>query len=545
MRKPQVFTVQPMVLKAPAPSLAGLIDGCAATAVKTRLSRQCTPLALAALSASVLLGGAAWATATHLAAVHYQPEGIVIQIADGKMAAPSIETWPNIRDGVKTELILVRMPGCTGDYTSLQQVGSQEINGHSEVKQFWITPFSTDPKAEQGTQVVLEVETPAEAPEFTPQVLSQGHDQWVITLQGKTNRPNGPWSLEAKTPSSPEDVLTPVTPEPQADAEIKSARHPQGKATQQAHGVTAASGQSLLAALNQSKQRQAEMGLQLAASQQALAESHAQEVALQARLSSYENILESAGVDPKKEERLEATAVIQNLRSALVKVAQKLKAAEESLAQKQNDASILKAPLSVRSDPRENLLPIAALGLAETSQTPPTAPTLTPGHKALPPSGKPTNVSKPVMTAVPKNLPSVPSASPAANKLALPSANSPIPVKQSGSVQTKKEDPEATLKLALQKTPFNADGYLNLADFYVARKDWANAKSTLLMLTRMKPDNAQSYYYLALIGLQQKDKKNAQAMLTQYAQRNPGDAPGIQKLKKAIQGKPSSNAPTP
>ena len=496
-----------------------------------------------ALALSLLLCNAAQAKSLQIDGVHYQPEGLVIQVMGGKLSAPKIETFPNEKDGVKSELIMVRMPNCEANYSAIQQAALKEIGTHPEVKQFWITPLDADKKTGQGLQVVLEVELGPDKPEFTPEVMEQGNDQWVITLQSVasklTNHPIQPASEKSALEQAPE----PASGSP-SDASHTARNKRQTHTNEPQNAQQAETAQNLLTALTQAKQRQAELGTQIVALQQALAESEAQKEALQSRVNGYENLLEEAGVNPR-DEQSEDRVVINNLKSALVKVVQKLKATEEALA-KANAKSSARTSPPVRNLVDHNVPPIATLGLLEDEQTvkaPPQRIAFSPQVPSL----------APLSSITSKTNSSIGPAKPAAKVTLAISPNKTTPAKAgtSGAVTNvyqvsatglKKDDTEARLQNAISKNPVLVDNYLALADYYIAQKDWPKAQGTLINLTHVEPGGAQGYYYLAMIYLCQKDQHSAQVALWRYAHRNPRDRQGILALKRALQ---ANNSATP
>jgi len=432
-----------------------------------------------------------WAKGPSLEGVHYQPEGLVIQVSGGQSDPPKVETWPNIRDGVKTELLMIRLPDCTGQTEQLQQLGLQEITTHPEVKQFWVAPLNsaqkTSNKAVIGVQIVIEVETRPEAPEFTPDVLVQGDDQWIITLQGSPKaRSQSPIQANARPQIAPEPESPEIT--------RHSAKGNKGKSK-----TPVAETSALLASLNQARQKQAALAVQVVSLQQSLTESNTQKELLQNRLRGYENLLEEAGVDPRQTDE---SLVIQNLKNALVKVAQRLKTAETALAQA--NGSITSSTVNAHSIKTAQIV-------SKTSKT---------ALKAEPAPDQSSPEVLEMLEAKEETL-SVYKASPA--------------VSTSPTKSTPQETAMiAQLKKAMTQNPLNRENYLRLADAYIAVQDWRNAESTLISLTRVEPGGAQGLYYLTLLYISRQDNNKALATLKQYEVRYPKDTSRIQQLKNAV-----------
>jgi len=467
--------------------------------------------------------GLSWSKAAQVDGVHYQPEGLVIQVSGGNAKPPQIETWPNLKDGVNTELLIIRMPGYEGNCESMQQAVLQEITSHEEVKQLWVSPIGSEKKNAQGVQIVLEVVTPAAKPEFKPELLSQGDDQWIVTLQSVASQLKERPAQAAAPANGSGSSAASVSDNPAADtvnSESQAGKEGKRKWRRQATSEQAApQAQDLLAALNQAKQRQAELGAQVVTLQHDLDESNAQKESLQTRLNGYENLLEATGInfnDSQQDDKI----VIQNLKNALVKVAQKLKTAEEELAKTKTDL----IPASKQD---------ASLGQKSASKLdapPATKPEETPVRNlvedksaSVPPVAALSTVDTPALA---KAKPEIVNQNPSQNVYKTkPTALTRTP---------QKEDAATRLQEAIRENPIEVDNYLSLADYYVSKQDWKNAQSTLNGLTRVEPGGAQGYYYLTMIYLFQNDRKSAQAALEHYAQRNPKDVAGLQTLKKAM-----------
>jgi len=491
-----------------------------------------------ALISSGLTSGWASAKTVQVEGVRYQPEGLVIQLAGGKVKAPGIETWPNMKDGVKTELIIIRIPNCDGNYEAMQQAATQELGSHPEIKQFWVTPLDTDKTTAQGLQIALEVVTTPSKPEFTPEALSQGDDQWVITLQSVASKLSDRPLLPEKINKI--DSTANATDTDNAQQPVRRARKNRAEETATRDSVQqpSESTQNLVAALNQARQKQAELGAQVVTLQQSLAQSNAEKDTLKSRLESYESLIETTGANPDMQK--EDQAVIQNLKNALVKVAQKLKATEAELAKQQG------RPSERSSQPLKNLVHREKIQTPETpaeaTQTQETQEDGTP-VAAMGMLGFDENASRTQgagSAITPKKIANASLATINVYHAATPAASA----KPEPKTEHPAENTEARLKQAIRRNPIQVDHYLNLADFYVAKKDWKNAQATLTSLTQVEPGGAQGYYYLAMIYLSQKERTHAQTALWQYAKRNPKDVKGIQTLKKALQANtPVSNSP--
>ena len=480
--------------------------------------------------ALLLYPSLSWSKASQVEGVHYQPEGLVIQVSGGKDKPPQVETWPNIKDGVNTELLIIRLPAYECNCDSLQQAIFQEIATHPEVKQLWVGPLNAEKKT--GVQIALEVVTPAAKPEFKPELLSQGDDQWIVRLQSITTQNVASQSQTMQSPLSQNvlsasgvDAVSASTVNAQADAlNQETGEHKRKWFRQSSSQQTPANTQDLLSSLNQARQRQAELGAQVATLQHSMEESNAQKEALQSRLRGYENLLEETGVNPNDSQH-DDKVVIQNLKTALMNVAQKLKAAERELAKVKGDTVS-----DLQTAPKSESQKVSKPDLSPTAK-----PVDTPvrnlvenNAETVPPVAVLGTLDLPAPSSVPSKLKSeaanhphlsqtVYQAKPTAVAMALPKKNT-----------------VTELQEALRKNPIAVDNYLSLADYYVSKQDWKNAQSVLQQLTRVEPGGAQGYYYLTMLYLSQNDRKSAQASLEQYAQRNPKDVTGLQTLRKAM-----------
>lgn len=550
------------------------------------------------LGMGLFLDNPCWAKSGQVEAIHYQPEGLVIQTG-GRLHAPAIETWPNEKDGVKSEILTIRLPEAEGDAAAMQQLALQEMGSHPEIKQFWISAISNVNGKSQGIQIILEVATNPDKPEFTPEVLSQGNDQWVITLQSVASKLGSrPIQPETQTPK-PFGNATANAPEPSGNPLNVTISNPRKRSDNNAEAA-----QNLLTSLNQSRQKQAELGAQVVTLQQQLAESNAQKDALQERLNGYENILEEIGVNPH-DSKTNEEIVIQNLKSTLVRVAQKLKETETALTLATNKTNPKSVPtvsktethkneeaFNVESSKTQRKTPEASETSAEFSKasTHKTAPK-TPAN--LVQNNAPTGNTPTAMLGVAENHAQAKSSQAAsllaaslkpnpasAANLALEKLNLDVSPKAANAIsglttnvyksinlpgmktasastvsrvaiqatgQGHGANTEQLLKRALWSNPVKVDNYLNLADYYLSRQDVANAELTLRKLTHVEPGGALGYYYLTLLHLSQHDRKNAQICFERYVQRNPKDTRGIGTLKKTLQAdnKKMANQPSP
>lgn len=436
--------------------------------------------------------------------IDYQNGALSIR-SSAEMEAPQVEAWPGTIGEQATELVILSFPHATADLAALQQIGDQLILKNPELKRYLVSPLSSDKKGNNGFQLVVEVAISPNSEVRTPTASLIQPNQWLIALKQNaqfsiattaSNVPDAPTSAKTDKPSS--------IPTPPASVPATNGTDPQLLHTIQ------------------------DLQAQITHLSNALQTSTGKQQALQEQLAQYTDFIRP--YQPEFNGAKEDLATIQNLRLALVKVAEKLKATETALAKQTDKTRDLARQLAeLKNDPSVATDPSLFIQIADDVSSPP---------KPVPPRSLADESLKP-QPASPTKL-SVKSERPSPAVTESPKTTAPLAstktVASSDDNRKTVANQEKTLQAVLHANPKQWQAYLDLSALYATNGNSSAAESLLIRLLKANPGYAPGYYHLAQLYVQQKRMLEAQAALDTYQRLQPGDIQGIRTLQSRLQG---------
>jgi tetratricopeptide (TPR) repeat protein len=437
-------------------------------------------LAMIALAASWPV---CWAQNPSVQTIDYQNGALCIR-SSSAIEAPQTEAWPGTIGTNATELVILSFPHATADFAALQQMGDQLIVKNPELKRYLVSPLDSN-KKDNGFQIVVEIAIPPNSDVYTPTASQLQPNQWIIGL-----KPNAYFSTAASSQNSSASQTT--TKQPAAPQSLP----------QSAISVPTSNGSDphLLHTIQ-------DLQTQITQLNSALQASTSKQQALQDQLAQYSDFIRP--YQPEFNGQKEDTATIQNLRLALVKVAEKLKATKAALAEQTGKTKELAQQLAtLKQDPSIATDPTLFVQVADEAPQSTKPATETPGAEetAQANSTKPELLQAPPVTSTERIEP-------------IPSLVKTIPLQ------------EKTLQAILRANPKQWQAYVDLSKLYAANGKPSEAESVLIQLLKANPGYAPGYYQLAQLYAQQKRNLEAQAALDTYRRLQPSHTKAVQALR--------------
>lgn len=454
--------------------------------------RPCLKQAPATFCIAVLISGifpASWAFAATVARLDYET-GLLRLDLSGKGSEPTLSVWPGNAQPNPSQLVILTLPDADGDLSALQQAGNLALQQHPELKKFLVGSASTDAKGKHGLKIVLEIQTPPSQSAFQPTMSTADKSTWLVTLLPESARMAQASSLPA--PVTHEIKSSPIS-KPAMAQPLAHPTHVEPITKHTEVVCPAESPNTGTAEIQQLKQ--------------ALAASNRERDELQQRLAQYEERIREYAPEALRPENRDA-ATIQNLRSALLKVANRLKATELALSKEtaknhepEKPSTGLKSVASTTMEP-----PAAHLQLAETTKAQPALQRVY--------SARPTIAATTETASNPARLRSIPVAS------------------ASQSIVTKEKT--MSLESQIRENPRKYSVYIELATLYQEQGELSSAENILTLLLRQNPAYSMGYQQLALLYAREKRPQDAQQALENYQRLKPNDQQTILTIRQAI-----------
>ncbi|MCE3234716.1 MAG: hypothetical protein K0Q50_896 [Vampirovibrio sp.] len=444
-----------------------------------------------ALASAGLAGCLSMAYAADLTQLNYQNGALSLTVS-GKSGAPSVDVWPGNTDPNPSELVILKLPDAQGDVSTLQQAGNLALQAHPELKKFLVGPLNSDASEKRGIKIVLEVQTPPGASTVPPLVSKVGKTDWLVTILPGLSH-DAPPSASSRE-SSPSDKQKGSEPAP---ALLPNKADVSRKITDSAGNAGA-----LSAPASPPTCPTAPGAGEILQLQKALEAGNRQRDALQQRLSQYEELIRQYAPETLKPDERDA-ATIQNLRSALLKVAGKLKATEEALTAQTAKTRELESRLTQSK-------PFSAPAAVVTS-----------AHPQLAEPGEQKTGTQRVYSAN-SDAERTDDA-----KLALAS------VPGSPAITDNREK-ALLLEDIIRENPRKYNIYIELADLYQSRGDITAAENILTLLLRQNPAYSMGYGKLAMLYAGANRIPEAQTALDSYQRLKPDDQQTLEAIRHAM-----------
>lgn len=230
---------------------------------------------------------------------HLSYWGSVLSVSASETSThPTVEAWPGPLDSENSpvQVIILGFPQAEADLAQLQALGNQIMLDNREIKKFLVTTLDSSEEAgnqktkSNGIQIVIELKTPSVEKVMPPVVSVSDNRQWNFELlPGRISGGVKPAFAAEQLFSREKQKMSAVTTNPDIESETW---------------------------MNRVKRLEQE-----------LLSSQSREEELRFRLSGYEDTLRA--LDPTLDDpQAQESAVIQNLRSSLLKLAQQLKEAK-------------------------------------------------------------------------------------------------------------------------------------------------------------------------------------------------------------------------
>lgn len=427
---------------------------------------------------------------------------------------PVMDVMESSAGNTPTALVIMHLPATGGDYEALQEQGNRLMLANPEIKRFIVSPDG------DAMQICVEAAHSEGSP--NPSLQRVGKDGWQlqfpVAAQSQAAQPN-PSRVSSETPEPQASGASAAAPA-QTSYTVQERRSSKPSLKNMLFGNRATTSaveiqtpdevqsmkltqelQAVIAERDALEKRLVEM-------QQVL--SSGQGPREQSQSGEYDETLRSLGLDSPNPQ-LRQEAIIRNLRAALLKVSEKLKATETALNaqrvtthQLANELAGLKHDPAIASDPTLDV-PVLLEDSVNPNET--IAKAMQTTTQQIKQQEK--QVKKHFVYSPPPKLP------------------------DPTEVQTRQD--EVDLQVAIRENPKNYGAYLKLADLYAGRNQFTQAESVLMKLIAVNPAYSEAYYYLSLVYLAQKRGLEAQAALETYQRLNPKDLEKIQGTSQAIQ----------
>lgn len=428
------------------------------------------------------------AQAADVTQVSYQQGALTLAVS-GKSSSPQVEVWPGSTEPTPSELVIITLPDFHGNPAQLQQAGNVALQTHPELKKFLVAPLNSAASAKAGLKIVLEVQMASGVSTIPPLVSKVGKSDWMVTvLPGASSHPS---QTTIHSEAVPFKGTMPLQPDSPTQPNTSSPKSTTATASNPAHPTSIS---APVACPNPSAASADTLQLT-----QALDASNRQREALQQKLAQYEELIREYAPETLKPGERDA-ATIQNLRSALLKLATKLKATELALSAQ-----------TTRTRALENRLSAEKAGSTAVTHEPASL------HLQV---AEPTPPVQRVYSAPDKPEPAKP------NTLAIASTASAQPLTPSETV--------SQLEDIIRENPRKYPVYIELATLYQARGDRTGAENILNLLLRQNPAYSMGYYHLAMLYAGAGRNPDAQTALDAYQRLRPDDQKAIQAIRQAM-----------